>query len=478
MTQAASYGRRVLRNAGALTLARGLTMALNLATWAYLARVLEPERFGYIGAGLALVAYFVLPVNLGLNVLGAREVARAPERVRPLVGEVLGLRLVLVGAALAVYLGVVAVLPKPFLFKAVLAVQGLSLFGHALTLEWVYQGVERMGVLAGRNVAVAVLALAGAVAFVRSPDDVVLAALVTVVALIGGNGWLLGTYWREFGRPRPNFEWRGALRLARSALPVAGSLFMLSVYTNLDQLMLVALRPEEEVGWYLAAYKLLAASMVPGDILYQAFLPGLSSAYGDLGTMRLRGRGFAVALFVVGVPIAVGGAAVAPGLIDLFFGSDFAPAGLALSILMVNAGLVYLGKAYGDALIAWNRERPYMVVLAGGAVLNLVLNVLLIPPYGLYGAAFATALCAGAVLVGLVVLHVRAVHQLYLGPLSRVLAATALGVGVPVALGWHFAWPLGLVIGVSAAAYLVSILLFRAVDVRALQLLLRGRVSP
>src|SRR5690606_20235583 len=96
--------------------------------------------------------------------------------------------------------------------KTVLAVQGLALFTTALSLEWVYLGVERMGVLAVRNVVAALLHVGGVLLFVHRPDDVVWAAAAQVGAVLVGNGWILLTFVRDFGRLRlrvaPAVWWR------------------------------------------------------------------------------------------------------------------------------------------------------------------------------------------------------------------------------------------------------------------------------
>jgi O-antigen/teichoic acid export membrane protein len=436
---------------------------LSLVTFAYLARTLEPERFGILGIGIALLGYFSLPVNLGLNVLGTRELARDHDRAADLASAIVSMRLVLVLVTLLAYLGVVSLLDKPLLFKTVLAAQGFSLFGQAISLEWVYQGVERMGVLAVRNAAVAVLALLGTLLFVRSPDDVVAAALVSVFALVAANGWLIGAYCRDFGRVRLRVDIRAWLRLSRPALPILASQVMISVFVSLDTLLLGFFRGEEAAGWYAAIYKLLAAVLIPSDILIQAFLPSLSHVYGTFAAMQERSRTFAKLLFSLGLPISLGGAILATDLVNLVYGPAYQPAAGALAILLVNALFVYANSAYGHPLIAWNRERSYMLAFSVGAVLNVLLDLLLIPKYGINGAAIGTLVCQAVVTIILATLHVRVAHQLYLGSFGRLSIVAGIGVGVPLALDAVFDWPLFVTIGVSATAYCLIVYHWRLI---------------
>ncbi|MEP0545428.1 MAG: oligosaccharide flippase family protein [Rhodothermales bacterium] len=458
---------------GALTLARGVTALLSLGTFAHLTRALGPDRFGILSWGLALLLYFSLIVDLGLGVLGTREVARDTSRVRRLAEEILTLRLVLLAVALSGFALIVLLLDKPPLFKYVIAVEGLALVGHAFAFDWVYQGVQRMGIIALRNVTSALLTFVGAILIVRSPDDVVLAAVITTSALLLSNGWMAVTYWREFGPLRLRVEWTAWKRLARPAFPIAASLLMIYVYTTVDQLMLGLLRSDTEVGWYAVSFRILTAALIASDVINQAFLPALSEAYGNPMAMLHRARTFATALFALGLPIAVGGAAMAPEIVVLFAGDDFAPATVSLTLLMINVGLVYIGKAFGDSLIAWDRERAFLWIATAGALLNIALNAILIPAFGLNGAAVATVICGGGVTVGLAVTYYRAFGTLFLPELARTALATAVCVGVPVWLGRAWEWPLLVIVPVCVLLYGGGLVIFRVIRPSTLAVLRR-----
>ncbi|HYE96763.1 MAG TPA: flippase [Rubricoccaceae bacterium] len=454
----------ILRNLRALALARGATMVLQLVTAAYLARTLAPERFGYLGFGLALLAYFGLLVNFGLNTLGTREVARVPERVVELAGAVLGLRLLLALGAFVAYLAVLAALPGSALFRGTLAVLGLTLFGQALSVEWVYEGVQQMGTLALRNVAAAVLHLVGVIGLVQEPDDVAWAAAAAAGSVLAGNGWLLLAYRRTFGRLRvwaSRAQWKG---LFGPALPFAASAFMVSVYYHLDQIMLGLLTTQAEVGLYTAAYRLLTAALVPALLVAQAFFPALAEASGDVPAMRSQGAAFARTMFGLGLPAAVAGVGLAHPLLVLFAGEAFAPASAAFALLMANAALVYVNMAYGHPLLAWDRQRAYLSVVAAGAGLNAALNAFLIPRYGIEGAAAATLASEVVVGTGLVVLHRAVVGQVYGGALLRAAAATALGVGGPLLACRALAVPLALTLALIALGYAAAAWAFGLVD--------------
>jgi len=454
--------RRIARNVGALAAARGATAVLVFVTTVYLARVLEPAAYGMLAFALAYVAYFQLIPDLGLGILGTREVARDRSRVRELANAVLSLRLTLASGALLVFLaGVFAFVPDP-IFRAVIAVQGIALFGVAVSVEWIYQGVERMGVLAVRNVAVAVVVLVGALMLVRSPQDVVIASLVMAVGLSAANVWLLIRYRRDFGRFSLSVSPVAWHKLIMPALPIAASLALVAVNMNLDLLILGIFRSPVEVGLYGASYRILLAVGIPAQILLQAFMPSLSTRVGNLDSMREGGRSFARALFVLGLPAGAAGVLFAPDFLSVF-GPDYGPARAALTILMVHSGLQYVHMAYGNPLIAWDRQKLYMYALAAAAVVNVILNFVLIPRFGIEGAAVATLTSEIIAIVFVVVFHYRVAGALYGGVLLRACAATLLSVGLAAVLKAitdvsFFATAAAIVVTYPIAAQMVGLL--------------------
>ncbi len=466
-------GAQVLKNAGALTLARGVTAVLALITTVYLAHVLGPDRYGILSWGLALLTYFSFTADLGMGIYGTREVARDTEQVPALVGHVLLIRSGTVLVVFGLYAAIVGVLPKPPLFKLVVLVQGLTLFAYLIGIGWVYHGLQRLGVVALRNVVASVVTLAGVFLLVQSPGDVVWAAAVSVAAVALPNVWLLATYVREFGRPRFRIDWPAWRTILGPSLPIAASLFLITINTNMDQLMLGVLRTDQEVGWYAAAYRLLTAALIPSQIAFQAFLPALSSALGTPDEMRGRGRSYALSMFALGFPIATGGALVAPDLVRLLFGAAYAPAGLPLVILFGAAAVMYANVTLGGALIAWDQQRVHTGALAVGALCNVALNVALIPALGIRGAALATLASEVVVLVALGVLYYRFTGQVYLRPALRALLIAAVGVALPIVLAQAAGWPVLAVVALSAVTYAGSLVLFRAVDPALLQKLRR-----
>lgn len=456
--------RRIATNVGWLTVARGAQAGLALVSSVILSRALGPSGFGTLGFGLALVTYFVYVVNLGFDTLGAREVAKDTGRLGDLAGHILTLRVGLGLVALALYIAVVAWLPRPPTEAVALAILGLAIPAQAFSTEWAFHGTERMHEVAVYVVGVAVLQVLGYLLTVRGPEDLVTAAAIQGGALVVGTGWLWVRHRLSFGQIRPLLNRPEQTRLLRLSLPIATSSFMIAVYYNIDKVMLGVVRDDAEVGLYEAAYKLLSAAIMPCIVLAQGFFPQLAAAHtGEGAALRHTSELFLRTLLAVGLPLVALAAVLGPSLILVFFGPDFQGSVAPFSILLINAAFVYLNTAYAQPLLAWNRQQAFMRAVMGGAAVNVALNLVLIPPLGSSGAAVATVVAEICVLSLVLRPHYTETGSLHLGAAVRPLLALLLGVGP--ALAAQSAWDLGPwttsgigALGYSAAAVALGVL--------------------
>ncbi|MEL7474487.1 MAG: oligosaccharide flippase family protein, partial [Planctomycetota bacterium] len=368
-----------------LALAQVATLGAGFVVWVHLGRVLGAERLGMVAFGMALVSYFVLIVTLGFDAVAVRETARNDAKEAEILPLLLGARLALAVGATAAFLGTTVALDLAPIYQSTVLVVGVLIAARAVQLDWVYHAREEMGVAALRNAGAALVTVAVALATVRSPDDVIWAAAALAAGPSVANLVLVAVYARERGVPRPRFAPREWATLLAPALPLAASGFVMQLYYNVDKLMLEGFRTTAEVGLYESGYKLYALAIAAASVLYPAFFPALSGAFGDGAAMRRAGERFGAALLALGPPFALAAAVYAPELLALIFGMEFVPATPALRLLFVYAGLSYVNMTFGVPLMAWNDEKSYLRAAVAGAVANVVLNVALIPRFGSVG---------------------------------------------------------------------------------------------
>ncbi|MFM2130655.1 MAG: hypothetical protein RL477_2201 [Pseudomonadota bacterium] len=386
---AAIAGHPLVRNAAALAVARGVTLVSGLVVSAWLGRKLGPADYGIIGFATAVVAYFGLIVAIGLETVGARDVARHEGRVRVMASHIASLRLALAVAAFCGLAIFVAVIDRPALVKLVIVITGLSLFSAALNLDFIFQGRARMGVIAGREIFVSLLAMGAVLLAIRSSADVVWAALILVAAPLLGSAMMAARCYALYRAPVPRFDGNLWRLLVVSALPIAAAGILVTIYRHTDMVLLGFLRPAADVGQYAAALKFFTTGLAPVMILLMAFTPSLARARGNAGDLARVTSTFSAATAAVMVPIAAVGLGFAQELVTFLFGAAYAPAASAARLLMVGALFAAGNICFGHPLMLWNLQRKVIMPLLAAALLNFGLNLALIPRFGPQGAAAA-----------------------------------------------------------------------------------------
>lgn len=383
---------RVARNFVALGLGEAAARLVAFAATVYAARTLGPAGFGMIGVATAVLLYLNRVADGGFDLgLGVREIAADPgflERAAPavLTARQLAALGLAFGAAGLGYL----VLPAPD--DTVLAVYAFSLLAVGAGTRWVHLGFEQnrraaLGMLAGQALMAALVFL-----LVRGPGDVAAVAQAQVAGDLAGALllflWLGPAVRRLPARLAPSVL---APLVRRGASLVASALVGLVIY-NASFLFLRALHGTRSVGYYAAGYALVTFFLNLGTAYSLSLLPSLTR-------LRATGAGrqglYHAALaqvFAVGLPVAVGGMLLAGPIVALLYGPDYAPANLPFALLVWSIPLCLARDVPIMALLAEGRERAVFRLTAAAALASLLLNLTLIPRFGLLGAALATIL--------------------------------------------------------------------------------------
>jgi len=388
--------QRVLPSTGWLAGDRLLRMVLGLAVGVWVARYLGPTDYGALSFAFAWVALFAPLAALAHERMVVREMVERPAEARAVLGSAATLRLaggVLAGAA--AISGVSLLRPgdrEAFAMVAVLSA-GLLVQPAAVIELWFQARVRvRAAVLALTVAAVTVAAIKVALILGRAPllsfawaglAEVVLAGLALAVVYQIREGGLADL------RPRLA-ECRALLR---DSWPLVASGAMILVYMRIDQVMLRQMTRPEELGAYAAAVKLVEGwYFLPTAVVASVFPSIVEARQRDPVLFARRMQQLygvlAVAAYAVALPTCI----LAPWLIRLLYGPGFESAGPMLAVLVWSLVFTNLGIARGAFLTSMNWTRPYLITVALGGAVNVVLNLVLIPRWGGMGAVVASCI--------------------------------------------------------------------------------------
>lgn len=461
-----TIARRVLKNFLSLSGASFICKALAYVSTAYLARVLGTEGFGILGFAQAAIVYFQLLLNQGLDTYGTREIAKHSESTKRYLNNILTIRLVLSSISYILLIVFVAVIPKPTVVKSVIIILGLKLFANAFNIKWVFQGIEKMEWIAASRIIPQAVFVAGVFILIRTPEHILAVPVLHVVTASIGAVTLILIYIKSFKRPGLSFEPAFWKEIFAQSIPMGATYLLIQIYTNFDMLVLGFTHGESVVGLYSAAYKVILIINLFGIYYFTTLFPNISRMYSQsqeqLKNLLERSMKF-VSLFAI--PICVGGTILARPIMTFIYGREFAMSALPFKILIWNVAVIWLSLHYGNTLMASNRQKLYLLAVGIGAAINIVLNLIFIPRFGMIAAAITTLTSEIAVLLiaskrlkEMVRLNIP---KLFLKPL---IASTAMALAIYIMPEWNVV----ILICLAAFVYLATALAIGALKVKEL----------
>jgi O-antigen/teichoic acid export membrane protein len=458
-----SHEKTVQRNFFALGAGEAIARLIAFAATVYLARTLGPGGYGIIGLALAVLLYFTYLADCGIETLGVREIAADPSRATTLAPAILSLRLT-VAALLALLLALAGLFLMPQPDGAILAVYGLTLLGVGANTRWIHLGLEDASQVAFARIIGETTMVLLVVLLVRSAGDLARVPLAQFTGDILAMS-LLAIWLGRRGIALPlRWDRAAAAPVLRRAFPlVLHALLGLMIY-NSDLIFLRAFWTPADVGQYVAAYTLVSFLLNLGIAYSQSLLPTLTRLAPEPPRQRALYQTSMAQVFAAAFPLAIGGFLLAPGIIAFVFGPGYERSTTALTILIWTVPVAFYRNVPQMALIAAGRQDRVLRITFVSAMLNLALNILVIPRHGMVGAAAATL--GTEVFRTLLALAFAGREGFSFPRPSRLWRVTLAGAGMGVALFFlRFQW-LGLAIAAGALVYLVLLVLVGGIQLR------------
>jgi len=420
-----------------LTAGLFLAVVSGLVFHLMVARALGPADYGALTASVTYVALWAVLMEGGVSLALTREAAADPRRLS------WAPRLLLWKSWLALT-GVAGALTSAWLLGfdsrvlVLVAIMALGMVGFSgMRLAFgVFRAIGSFAWEAGLSTLQKGAVVLLAAAALRLGTGVVGVAAAFTLSYAIGAGLALRRAWRAVSPARDlpsDVDRPPAGFFFWTCIPLFASELLSNLYVKLDQIMLLRLRGPEETGLYAAAYRIVEALLLVVAGAMTVLFPRLAgSARGAPGPFAADFARAWRTLWIGGLALAVNGWLWAVSLLPIVFGGAYASAEAPLRILLASIPLAYVNALLTQSLVAKGRERRYAAGAALCAGVNLGLNLLLIPPWGATGAAWATIATEGVLLV----ICFYSLREL--GPIIPLAPSLATGAGaaLAVAVGW------------------------------------------
>lgn len=450
--------KKVARNFVSLFVSNVIGQLFTFWAVVHIARVFGPEGFGKFSFAQVIALYFLYLADFGLQTLGTRSIAQGRTEIHKHLWSITALRFLLGVACFVLLIGVAAILPKPSDVRSLVVVFGLAIIPTALTLEWVFQGIEEMEYVGLGRILKGASFAGLVVLFVRTPEHLHYAAVFYVAGAAVAAAVLFAVTVRRFGLIRTRLDLTVLKETVVAAVPLAVGTFIAQVNYNFGTFTLGLFQSDEVVGLFSAAYKVplfLWAFVVVAAA--NAVLPVLARSYTQSTTLLAVSLKKLLRLFVfVGIPIGIGGTILAPEIMEALYSAEYSKATIVLQLSIWTVVIVIYRVTFENALIASKSRRDYFIGYLVAGTMTVVGNLLLVPAIGLVAPSIVGILSESALLLYFV-RSCRFVRPSYVINISvKPLFAGILMGAVLVFLQWNvFA-----VLTIGMVAYIALLFLF------------------
>ena len=372
-----------------------ISRLLRAAIVIYAARILGAAGWGAFSYALGIAAFLTVFSDIGINALIVKEASRSPELKDRYLSTAFFSKL---GMLSILILGTIAFFPYLTRIEEAAAIMPILIFVFAFdTLRELgsalSRSLEKMEIEAGIQIFTNFVIVA--LGFVFLSMQKTSQSLALAYAIGSGAGLIAIVYAlrAHFKNILKNFDKKLVKEIFMTAWPFGLMGLMGAIMLNTDIIMLGWLRSPEEVGYYSAAQKPIQLLYVFPAILASSIFPVLArlTKANPSEAKSLLFKYLKLAI-VASIPIAIIGVSLSGPIISLLFGAEYAPAVMTFRILALTILVVYPSTILGNAIFAYDHQKSFVGFVAVSAIGNVILNLLLIPRFGIEGAALATIL--------------------------------------------------------------------------------------
>lgn len=385
--------RRYFANTSWMFVEQILRMVAGLLVGIWVARYLGPTQFGVFSYAIAFTALFGSIAKLGLDGIVVRELVRDPDRRDLYMGTAFWLKLVGSIAMLIVMAFVVRLTSNDGITNIYIFIIGAgALFQSFEVVDFYFQSKVLSRFVSICKLTQLFISSLLKIYLVVAGADLIWFVLVSLIDQITLAISLFCAYrYQKIGSFYRHFDLATANQLLRDSWPLIISGLVVIIYMRIDQIMIKEILGEREVGVYSAATRISEVWYFMPMLLTNSLFPSIVNARQvseELYCKRLQ-KLFEL-MFLMAFLVAFVLTFFSHFIISTLYGENYIEAAGVFSIHIWAGVFVFLGVGAGKWFLAENLQRLNFYRILGGGVLNILLNLILIPKYGINGAAYAT----------------------------------------------------------------------------------------
>lgn len=373
-----------------------------IITFPYISRVLLAEGSGKVTFATSIASYFLMVASLGIPTYGIRACAQVrndKKKLSKTAQEILIINLVTTVLITIIYLISIFTISRFRADETLFLINGVNIVLNMFGMNWLFQALEQYDYITFRSLAFKIISIVLMFILVHEKSDYVIYGAITVFAAVGSNilNLIRSRHYIDF-KLYENYNLR---RHMKPILILFAQSLAISIYTNLDTVMLGFMKTDADVGYYNAAVKIKTILVSLVTSMGNVLLPRMSYYAKErknkefMNTMQMA-LNFTM---LISIPMAVYFCMFSAESIRFLAGNGYDGAILAMEIITISIIPIGLTGILGiQVLTAIEKEKYVLYSVTTGAVIDFILNCLLIPEMGAAGAALATVIAEFVVL--------------------------------------------------------------------------------
>ena len=384
--------RRIAKNTASLMVADAVSKGLLFLLIILIARNLGDITFGKYSFAFAFTSLFAVFADFGLSTLTIREVARNREYASKYLGNIS-----LIKFLLSIITGIFIVISINLLdypLDTILAVYfaGAYVIVNSFNqfLRAFFRAFEKMEYEAVTRITERILLFIVVALMLYFGYGLV--PIISVFFIVSLFNWFVTVVLvlKRFVKPSYDIDFKFCRGIIKEAIPFSLAIAFSAIYFRIDTVMLSLMQSDNVVGWYSAAYQIMEGGVMIPVSFVSAIFPYFSKMHTNNEKHK---KAFLKAfkyLFILGFVIASFITLYADFIISFLYGVEFLNSIVTLKILSWALLIIFLEYLFSQSLYAMNMQKINMYLMGICMVLNILLNLILIPIYSHNGAAIAT----------------------------------------------------------------------------------------
>ncbi|MDO0824927.1 flippase [Desulfosporosinus nitroreducens] len=365
-----------------------------LITFPYVSRILLPVGTGKVSFATSMISYFAMFAQLGIPTYGIRACAKVRDDKDALtrtVQEIFIINLVMSVFAYVVFAVALFTVPRLWGDKILFIIVSLTIFFNTIGVEWLYKALEHYTYITLRSIIFKFVALVAMFALIHQQSDYVIYGGISIFAASASNIFNFINVHKYIGmKPVGHYNFKKHLKAVVIFFAMSCATTM---YTHLDTVMLGFMKTDEDVGYYNAAVKIKGILVSIVTSLGVVLLPR-ASYYVEHGMkdefLRITRKALNFVVLVA-APMLLYFILFAKEGIFFLSGDAYAGSILPMQIIMPTLLLIGLTNIMGiQMLVPLGKEKVVLYSEIAGAVVNLLINMILIPIMASAGVAIGT----------------------------------------------------------------------------------------